>query len=435
MLWLPDRQALKLLAKQKRKRRRRRIARLLLFGLLLFGLTAASAPTEGDLMTRVAHITEAEQFDFVDWISQALVDEVGRRVNGVELPPPEAEQLALVEQYLALETEIRQLKREIEGGYAVSGQQPITPDIVALEQKLAILKAEQQHLSPQVETIFAHQIETILKEEGFTLVEHVLPPVAFRLIDPPTALILSPRDKIQNQQMVGLQPGLSHATRFDLEADIESRGDVSSYISNIGGLGSFPTMVINTANLVALVDIAVHEWTHNYFFTFVSNMAWGYQTYPRLTTINETTATMVGKEVAHKVITRYYPAWIDDLPPSNAGGVPVPRQPSEFDQAMRRIRQQVDTHLAAGEIGQAEAYMEAERLKLVEKGYNLRKLNQAYFAFHGSYAFGPASVDPTGQQLRQLRAASPSLKAFVDRVGGLNSYDDFLLWLNEVNED
>ena len=99
---------------------------------------------------------------------------------------------------------------------------------------------------------------------------------------------------------------------------------------------------------------------------------------------------------------------------------------------MRRIRQRVDQLLADGKIEEAEAYMETERLKLVKKGYNLRKLNQAYFAFHGSYALSPASIDPIGPQIRQLRAASPSLKTFLDRVGRLNSYDDYLAWLAQA---
>jgi hypothetical protein len=98
---------------------------------------------------------------------------------------------------------------------------------------------------------------------------------------------------------------------------------------------------------------------------------------------------------------------------------------------MQRVRHRVDTLLAQGKIEEAEAYMETERLKLVEKGYNLRRLNQAYFAFHGSYALSPGSVDPIGPQMRQLRAASASLKDFLDRVGWLNSYEDYLKWLAE----
>jgi hypothetical protein len=191
-------------------------------------------------------------------------------------------------------------------------------------------------------------------------------------------------------------------------------------------------MVINHGWLPALIEIVAHEWVHNYFYTFPANMAWGYQTYPRLTTINETTASIVGEEISRHVITKFYPDWIDKLPPLDQSGQPAPREPSDFDLAMRRIRLQVDELLTQGQIDEAEAYMEAERLKLVEKGHNLRRLNQAYFAFHGSYATSPASIDPTGAELRQLRAASPSLKTFLDRVAWLNSYEEYLAWLAEV---
>ena len=92
-----------------------------------------------------------------------------------------------------------------------------------------------------------------------------------------------------------------------------------------------------------------------------------------------------------------------------------------------------DELLAQGKIEEAENYMEAERLKLVEKGHNLRRLNQAYFAFHGSYALSPTSVDPTGPELRQLRAASDSLKDFLDTVGWLNSYEDYQEWLRSAH--
>jgi hypothetical protein len=188
-------------------------------------------------------------------------------------------------------------------------------------------------------------------------------------------------------------------------------------------------MVIRHNHLPYLVEIIAHEWLHNYLFTFPTNIAWGYQTFPKLTTINETTADIVAEEISRKVITQFYPDWMKQLPPLDQSGHPAPRGPSEFDLAMRRIRRNVDLLLANGHIEEAEAYMEAERLKLAEKGYHLRKLNQAYFAFHGSYALSPASVDPLGPQLQQLRAAGPSLRAFVNRVGWLNSYADYLAWL------
>ncbi len=436
MLWIPDRKSLKALARIKRRRCRRRIARFLLFLFLLFGLGAATTPPEHDLLTEVGTVTAAQQFDFVDWESQAIAGEIGRRLSPPAIPATENEQRALIRDFLELEEEIGRLEHELNRLYAANSgtsNSQDAPEATKLEEELTALKTAQLDLTPQVETILSHQIEVILKAEGFAIAGQVVPPVAFRLIDPPTMLILSPRDKIEKQHSVGLQTGLDNDTRFEIENKLNHRGDVSSYVTNIGGLGSYPTMVIYTAHLPALIDIAVHEWTHNYLFAFPTNMAWGYQTYPRLTTINETTSTLVGQEIARKVITRFYPDWVDRLPPADNTGVPVPREPSEFDQAMRRIRKRVDQLLAEDKVEEAEAYMEAERLKLVEKGYNLRKLNQAYFAFHGSYSFGPASIDPTGKQLRQLRSASLSLKPFLDRVGWLNDYDDFLAWLAEFN--
>lgn len=432
MLFLPDKKTLKALAKNRRRRRRRKIARLLVFLFLLIGLGAASVAPAHNLLVEVKAATAPYQFDFVDWESQAIAGELARRLWPPPLPATQAEQRQLVDSYLALEQQIRTLQDEVNQIYAArSGSKNAPLDASKLEQRLAQLKTTQAQITPQVENILAWQVETILGEEGFTLAGYVFPPVAFRLVDPPTALILSPRNRIENRHFVGLQPGLDNSHRFEIETTLEQRGDISGYVTNIGGLGSYPTMVINTSNLVTLIDIVAHEWTHNYLFTFPTNMAWGYQIYPRLTTINETTATMVGKEISRKVITRYYPDWANQLPPVDEAGLPVPRQPSEFDLAMQRIRRQVDQLLAEGKIEQAEAYMEAERQKLVKKGYNLRRLNQAYFAFHGSYAFGPDSIDPTGAQLRQLRTASPSLKAFLNRVGWLNSYDDYLNWLQE----
>jgi hypothetical protein len=40
----------------------------------------------------------------------------------------------------------------------------------------------------------------------------------------------------------------------------------------------------------------------------------------------------------------------------------------------------------AGKVELAEEFMEERRQFFWKKGYHIRKLNQAYFAFHGAYA-------------------------------------------------
>jgi len=70
--------------------------------------------------------------------------------------------------------------------------------------------------------------------------------------------------------------------------------------------------------------------------------------------------------------------------------------------------------------------MEERRVFFWENGYHLRKLNQAYFAFHGAYADEPggaAGDDPVGAAVRALRASSPSLVDFLNRISWMTSFE------------
>jgi len=68
--------------------------------------------------------------------------------------------------------------------------------------------------------------------------------------------------------------------------------------------------------------------------------------------------------------------------------------------------------------------MEERRKMFVDNGYYIRKLNQAYFAFHGTYAYDPASVSPIYNDLKQLRAKSPTLRSFIETVAAMTNYAD-----------
>jgi len=148
--------------------------------------------------------------------------------------------------------------------------------------------------------------------------------------------------------------------------------------------------------------------------------------------MNETVASLVGGEVSKLVVARYYPEFVPPPSPPPAQKQPAPEEKKfDFAQEMRTIRLRVQELLDAGQIEEAEAYMEERRQFLVSQGYYIRKLNQAYFAFHGSYATSPSSgaseeVNPIGIQLTRLRAQTGSLKAFLHTVAPMNSYADLL---------
>ncbi|MCB0054769.1 MAG: hypothetical protein KDE24_35070, partial [Caldilinea sp.] len=69
-------------------------------------------------------------------------------------------------------------------------------------------------------------------------------------------------------------------------------------------------------------------------------------------------------------------------------------------------------------------YMEIRRLLFVENGYDIRKLNQAYFAFHGSYGTGAAATSPIGPKLEELRSLVPDVRTFLQTVRGFTSPED-----------
>jgi hypothetical protein len=303
------------------------------------------------------------------------------------------------------------------------------PSITALQHDLDGLRYQQQADAPQAERILAAQVGQVLAADGLGIGDWVVPPVTFRFVDPPTYLVISPRDEIRQYRGIYLLPHIPDTERTQLEAAIEARLNVSALVDDVGGIGSWPTMVIDTTSLPNLLDIVAHEWTHTYLFLRPLGMHYGDSR--DTTTMNETVASIVGGEVAGQTLARFYPELVPPAKSAESAPAAGASKQEDFDQAMRRIRLHVDELLKQGRVSEAETYMEEERKKLVVEGYGLRRLNQAYFAFHGSYATSPASVDPIGPWLRRLRAQSGSLKAFVDRAAGMTSLDDLLRAIGE----
>ena len=59
-------------------------------------------------------------------------------------------------------------------------------------------------------------------------------------------------------------PQLTLDDQIKLEDQVANSLDVSTLVVPIGGVGVYPTMVMETTDLGWLLNTIAHEWTHNY---------------------------------------------------------------------------------------------------------------------------------------------------------------------------
>jgi hypothetical protein len=283
------------------------------------------------------------------------------------------------------------------------------------------LRALQENERPIAEAAIEDQIGTLLREMGIGMAGKVMPPVVFSFTESPKKLVVSPRSRIVTRDSMILNPAIPLDATDAAESSIEgSGGDLSAYITPTGGMGAFPTMVVEEASLAWILSTVAHEWVHTYLALFPLGFNYGID--QENTTINETVADLVGDEVGMMALERYYPDLAPKPDPVLAAGEPAPPA-FDFRKEMAETRQTVDKFLRYGRVEDAERYMEVRRLLFVENGYNLRKLNQAYFAFHGSYGTSAAadvsSPDALGPRVELLRTLTGDAVAFLRTIRGI----------------
>jgi hypothetical protein len=413
---------------------------MLACALALALLGSAAVPAAEAQLRMIGMVTAGYGFDLLGW----EVDALGEKLRdlavqpGAELSPEQ--QAAAVRAYMARAQRMREVEGEInralsEGGSASSAAAE------RFQRELQELRQQQQAARPAAEQVIQRQVGQELREAGFGLGGWVLPPVQFTFTEPPKKLVVSPRARIATlySRMLTPEIGLDEIERR--EQAIQGEQDVSAYITDIGGLGAFPTMVVDRASLAWVLSTVAHEWVHNYLVFFP--LGWNYFASGDMTTLNETVAEIVGDEIGARALQRTYPELAAPAAPDLAtdGGTeiaPLPDalasagpQPFDFRSAMRETRLAVDLLLAQGRVDEAEAYMEARRQFFVANGVPLRVLNQAYFAFHGSYGTSAASSSPIGPKLRELRSLTPSLRDFLTTVRTFTSPADLDRALDE----
>ncbi len=374
------------------------------------------------------------QFDVVSWELGNLPDKWARRVS--DFPrwlfddPDTGTAVARAERFFEIGQRLRWIDRRLiilDAGARSTA--PSGSEIAELRRERDRLVKSQAVLRPWVEETLESAIADSLQELGFRAWTGVFPPMDTVLTGSPTFLVLSPRDRIERIEGGLMQTGLDNDRRERVESFIEDETNLSALVVNTGGLALYPSITANYVPLENAVEIIAHEWVHQWLW--FRPLGRRYFSSPELTTLNETVATIAGAEIGRLAMDRL------TRDPDRA--VPGHQEPSshthdeppkvaprfDFQAEMRATRIQVDALLEAGDIDGAEAYMEQRRRLFVAEGYPIRKLNQAYFAFHGTYGTtGAAGISVIGEQMQELRRRSPSLTDFLRTVAQFTSAAD-----------
>jgi hypothetical protein len=396
---------------------------LIFFGILLAGSTLLFSTDPGDAARRY---TRPVEFDFVNWTLDALGVKLGQSALATPFYFNEPNRHQLVLDYFHLMDTILQDEDKLNLIYTDPSVKNPEAASASLRVVLAGLYTRQSQLDPLAESILQEQVSATLSVEGLTTGGQPIPPVLFHLTPLPYNLIISPRNKIQEDASISLVPDVTVDQQVALENNVDKGLDVSSLVVPVGGIGTYPTMIERTTALDWLTSTIAHEWTHNWLAS--RPLGLNYETSPAVRTMNETTADIVGGEVGKALLARYYPEVAAQYATQvQAASLPLSPASAAFDfrAEMHTTRVHVDELLAAGKVKEAETYMEQRRQVFWDNGYAIRKLNQAYFAFYGAYADvpgGAAGEDPVGPAVRTLRSRSSSLLAFLETIAQMSSF-------------
>jgi hypothetical protein len=404
----------------------------LLFDLILVVLLCIlPASDQAPKPTAWDEIAGPYVFSISEWELGNFLDKWGYSFEQFFIPGKLSEQESVkrVEDYLSLAQNASSLEDTINRDKAEGNSSQAY--IKSLEAQLAQLTKQRESLRDQVEAIIEGQISSVLTDAGLAKtidfigkVNILFPPVDFEFQQEPNVLIISTRDKIELTKTILLSPDLSLEQIEAIESKVQGI-DMSGLVERVGGVATYPSIIPQDDSLQYLLSTVAHEWLHHYFY--FHPLGRNYWANYDMTSINETAADLGGNEIGQLVYQRFYTQAGNETASPAAASQPA----FDFNKEMRQIRVTVDQLLAQGQVDEAERYMEQMREYLAQNGYYIRKLNQAYFAFYGSYSDQPGSVSPIGGYLTELRQGSPSLGDFIKRVSGVSSYEQLLKMIGQ----
>jgi len=325
--------------------------------------------------------------------------------------PTDKERIKLINEYLITSNKLKNSNQELSA-----------EEKTKLEKQLTSLRARTEE---SIESI----ISNVLVEENLGIRFNILiPPTDFKLDSPPGIVVTSPRDRIYFSASKLISNNITESEKIEIEEIVESDGKTSALVDRLGGLGTYPAFVSDKGSLRNLLQTASHEWLHNYWILHpLGQNMWDSN---QMIILNETAANIAGDELGD-IAFQSIGGMIQD--PSKI--TQLKKDSSSFYETLKETRLQVNELLDQGKIEEAEQLMSNVTIELQNEGYQIRKINQAYFAFHGNYADSPSSTNPIGDEMKEYRSYFETIGEFIKSISKVKSHNEFIQILDSKRKD
>jgi hypothetical protein len=365
---------------------RRRIGtalRLLILLLIIALVFQRGTEDEQRINARLYAVTREHSFNYVNWEVEALLTKAGQELFGFHAYIPESEREDLLVEYFTLQTRLTILDQQMGAALAL----PNLELYAQLSQDYQDTQTQIEDQGALIEHIIEGQVSAVLVDEGFGTLGQVLPPVTMHFLGVPNVVVVSPRDAIR-QEMTIMLGTLTPEELVELEQQAaQAVPDRAIWVTPVGGVGIWPSMVMKTSQPVIAFEITAHEWLHHYLVFFPLGL--GYFSSADTRIINETTATVFGYELGNKVIQRFYAdelaagmVYLQTVPDYRAllAALQAPSQLGELDRretpfewsastARENNRLEVDYLLSLGESDAAQVTLDLRNQQFALLGF------------------------------------------------------------------
>ncbi|MFN8598812.1 MAG: hypothetical protein U0559_21825, partial [Anaerolineae bacterium] len=267
-------------------------------------------PVPGAFETKISRAVGAQLFDFVEWTLDAWREKAAQIAVPLDRYLSDNQRSKFVLDFMQLMRDYWQYESQVRQIYAKESAENAVTASADLRAKRDVVRAEIEQRRPTAEAIIQQQISSVLIDEGFGVGGEVFPPVAVRITPLPYILIVSPRDEIRRDLSEGLETGLNVDQAEALETRVLSETNRSALVVPIGGLADYPAMILESTELLFLLQTCSHEWSHHWLYLRPLGYSYLAEDAPDVRTINETVASVFGDEIGLKVMRRFY---LDEL--------------------------------------------------------------------------------------------------------------------------